>query len=98
MSFQAVFARNLAVKTETLRVTAFEMTSESPDNDRRGANWKKDLVLGDKKGTRADHLQSVMSDSRFDGWTRQYDFGMPKAIRDLAYGCVMTGVPISAQS
>ena len=67
------------------------------NNDRRSANWKKGLVLGDKKETRADHLQSVMSDSRFDEWTRQYDFGMPKAIRDLAYGCVMTGVPITAK-
>ena len=68
------------------------------NSGRRGANWKKSLVLGDKKGTRAYHLQSVMFDPRFDEWTRQYGFVMPKAIRDLAYGCVMTGVPISAQS
>ena len=37
VSFRAVFARNLEVKTETLRVTAFEMTSESPAYTRSNA-------------------------------------------------------------
>ena len=68
------------------------------NTDRRGAHWKKGLVLGDKKGTRAYHLQSVMFDPRFQEWTEQHGFVMPQAIRDLDYGCKMTGVPISAQS
>ena len=68
------------------------------NSDRRGANWEKGLVLGDKKGTRAYHLQSVMFDPRFQEWTEQHGFVMPQAIRDLDYGCKMTGVPISAQS
>ena len=68
------------------------------NTDRRGAHWKKGLVLGDKKGTRAYHLQSVTFDPRFQEWTEQHGFVMPPAIRDLDYGCKMTGVPISAQS
>ncbi len=55
-------------------------------------------MLGNKKRTRIYHLRSVMFDPRFDEWARQYDFVMPKAIRDLAYGCETTGVPTSAQS
>jgi hypothetical protein len=38
-----------------------------------------------------------MFDPRFDEWARQYDFVMPKAIRDLDYGCKMTGVPKTAK-
>jgi ElaB/YqjD/DUF883 family membrane-anchored ribosome-binding protein len=68
------------------------------NTDRRGAHWKKGLVLGDKKGTRAYHLKSVTFDPRFQEWTEQHGFVMPQAIRDLDYGCKMTGVPISAQS
>lgn len=67
-------------------------------SDRRGANWKKGLVLGNKKATRTYHLQSVIFDPRFDEWTDQYGFVMPKGISNLAYRCTTTGVPISAQS
>jgi small-conductance mechanosensitive channel len=68
------------------------------NSDRRGANWKKGLTLGNKKATRTYHLQSVIFDPRFDEWTDQYGFVMPKSIDNLAYRCTTTGVPISAHS
>ena len=67
------------------------------DSERRGSYWKRGLSVGNKKGTRVYHLRSVIFDPRFEEWTRQYDFVMPKAIGDLDYGCEMTGVPITAK-
>lgn len=68
------------------------------NSDQRGANWKKGLTLGNKKATRTYHLKSVIFDPRFEEWTDQYGFVMPKSIDSLAYGCTTTGVPISAHS